>query len=314
MKTTNFPNTMLTYRHHSATLLLLVITALTARAFSPEATTAVRQQIETLLQDKKATVGVACSLDGHDFVLNDSVRYPLMSVFKLHVAVAALQRMEAEGTRLDELLTVDSAQMHRDTYSPLLGLYPSGNFRISYADLLHYALAQSDNNACDILITYAGGIGAVKRCIDRAGITGYDLTETEASMHADIPASYRNWAHPSSVVQLLQKILDGSLLNEEHTRFMRTTLVGTSTGLNKIRAGLPPEIILGHKTGSSGQLPDGLTIADNDAGFFYLPDGRLCLLVILVKDSRESDTTSAALIARIARIVYDAATANQPSR
>ena len=288
-----------------------------ARAFLPEAATTARQQIETLLQEKKATVGVACSLDNHDFTLNDSVRYPLMSVFKLHVAVAALQRMEAEGIRLDELLTVDSAQMHqmhRDTYSPLLGLYPSGNFRISYTDLLHYALALSDNNACDILIDYAGGIGAIKHCIDRAGITGYDLAETEASMHADIPACYRNWAHPSSVVQLLQKILDGSLLNEEHTHFMRTTLVDTSTGLNKIRAGLPPEIILGHKTGSSGQLPDGLTIADNDAGFFYLPDGRLCLLVILVKDSRESDTTNAALIARIARIVYDAATANQLSR
>ena len=133
-------------------------------------------------------------------------------------------------------------------------------------------------------------------------------------MHADIPACYRNWAHPSSVVQLLQKILDGSLLNEEHTRFMRTTLVETSTGLNKIRAGLPPEIVLGHKTGSSGQLPNGLTIADNDASFFCLPDGRLCFLVVLVKDSRESETTNAALIARIARIVYDTATANQLSR
>lgn len=301
------------------TVILITTAALwsagvSARTFSPEAATAARQQIETLLQDKKATVGVACSIDGDDFALNDTVRYPLMSVFKLHVAVAALQRMEAEGTRLDEALTVDSTQMHRDTYSPLLGLYPSGNFRISYADLLHYALALSDNNACDILIDYAGGIGAIKHCIDRAGITGYDLAETEASMHADIPACYRNWAHPSSVVQLLQKILDGSLLNEEHTRFMRTTLVETSTGLNKIRAGLPPEIVLGHKTGSSGQLPNGLTIADNDASFFCLPDGRLCFLVVLVKDSRESETTNAALIARIARIVYDTATANQLSR
>ena len=172
------------------TVILITTAALwsagvSARTFSPEAATAARQQIETLLQDKKATVGVACSIDGDDFALNDTVRYPLMSVFKLHVAVAALQRMEAGGTRLDEALTIDSTQMHRDTYSPLLGLYPSGNFRISYTDLLHYALALSDNNACDILIDYAGGIGAIKHCIDRAGITGYDLAETEASMHDD---------------------------------------------------------------------------------------------------------------------------------
>lgn len=262
-------------------------------------------KIRLITQDHDATIGVAFSLDDRQYAYNDSLRFPLMSVFKLHVAVAALQRMEAEGIQLDEILQIDSTQMQRNTYSPLLDRYPSGCFRISYADLLHYALALSDNNACDILIDYTGGIKAVKACTDRAGITSYDLTETEASMHADIPACYHNWAHPSSVVQLLQKIHDGSLLNKEHTRFMSTTLVETSTGSNKIRAGLPAGIRMGHKTGSSGKI-DGLTIADNDAACIYLPDGRRCYLVIFVKDSHESDSENAALIARITRIIYNA--------
>lgn len=264
-------------------------------------------KIRLITQERDATIGVAFSLDTLQYTHNDSLRFPLMSVFKLHVAVAALQRMESEGIRLDDMLQVDSTQMQRNTYSPLLDLYPSGCFRISYADLLHYALALSDNNACDILIDYAGGIEAVKACTDRAGIIGYDLTETEASMHADIPACYNNWAHPSSVVQLLQKIHEGSLLNETHTRFMRTTLIETSTGTNKIRAGLPSAVTMGHKTGSSGKI-DGLTIADNDAACIYLPDGRRCYLVIFVKDSRESDSENAALIAQITRIVYDSIT------
>ena len=263
------------------------------------------QKILLASQGHKATVGVAFSLDNRLYTYNDSIRYPLMSVFKLHVAVAALQRMEAEGTQLNDIRQIDSAQMQRNTYSPLLDRYPSGSFHISYADLLHYALALSDNNACDILIDYAGGIEAVKACTDGASLTGYDLTETEASMHEHIPACYHNWAHPSSVVQLLQKIHDGALLNEVHTRFILNTLIKTATGTNKIRAGLPAGVTMGHKTGSSGKI-DGLTIADNDAAFIYLPDGRLCYLVIFVKDSHESDSQNAALIARITRIIYNA--------
>ena len=42
-----------------------------------------------------ANIGVDFSLDNRLYTYNDSIRYPLMSVFKLHVAVAALQRMEA---------------------------------------------------------------------------------------------------------------------------------------------------------------------------------------------------------------------------
>lgn len=287
-----------------ALLLFLSAGILPARAVTRQGHESVERAIAQALHGQAATVGVACLIGDQLFTHNDTVRYPLMSVFKLHVAVAALQRMEAEGIRLDEMLEIDSTQMHRNTYSPLLDRYPSGGFSISYADLLHYALALSDNNACDILIDYAGGIAAVKGCIDRAGITGYDLTETEASMHADLRACYRNWAHPSSVVRLLQKILDGSLLSDEHTRFMRTTLIATSTGSDKMRAGLPADLTLGHKTGSSDRI-DGVKSGDNDAGFFYLPDSRLCFLAVFVKDSGESDRTNAALIARITRIVYD---------
>ncbi len=287
------------------TTLLFGTTLFPAHAFTPGTIAETKRQIETLLQDKTATVGVACAIGDQGFSINDEIHYPLMSVFKLHVAVAALQRMEVEGTRLDDVLQIDSTQMHRDTYSPLLDRHPSGNFCISYADLLRYALSQSDNNACDILIDYAGGIEAVKACIDRAGITGYGLTETEATMHADRSGGYRNWGHPSSVVQLLEKILDGSLLNDEYTHFMRTTLIATSTGSDKIRAGLPTNIALGHKTGSSDRI-EGIKMGDNDAGFFYLPDGRPCYLAIFIKDSREDDRTNAALIAGITRIIYSA--------
>lgn len=80
-----------------------------------------------------------------------------MSVFKLHVAIAALQKMENECIAPDSLRFIESLQIHKDTYSPLRELYPERNFYLSYADLMRYAVSQSDNNACDILIDYLGG-------------------------------------------------------------------------------------------------------------------------------------------------------------
>ncbi|HIY48358.1 MAG TPA: class A beta-lactamase [Candidatus Barnesiella excrementavium] len=297
------------YKYTIVLSLTMVLWTCSLPSFAREGQTqqTVNQQIRLATQGFKSDVGVAYLLDNHLYTYNDTIHYPLMSVFKLHVAVAALQRMETEGTLLHDTRQIDSIQMRRNTYSPLLDRYPSGGFRISYADLLYYALALSDNNACDILIDYAGGIEAVKACTDRVGLTGYDLTETEASMHEDTSACYHNWAHPSSVAHLLKKIHDGSLLNAEHTRFICSTLIETSTGSNKIRAGLPAGITIGHKTGSSGRI-NGLTIADNDAACIYLPDGRRCYLVIFVKDSHESDSKNAALIARITHIIYNTIT------
>lgn len=252
-------------------------------AISLEKQSTVRQKIRQAIQGKNATVGVAFSIDGQLFTFNDEHRYPLMSVFKLHVAIAALQKMENECIALDSLRFIESSQIHKDTYSPLRELYPERNFYLSYADLMRYAVSQSDNNACDILIDYLGGIDIVKDRIDKLGITNYNLTETEETMHSRISNCYNNWSTPSSTLQLLEKLYNEPILNETHTEFLKNILIETSTGKDKIKAGLPDNIALGHKTGSSDRLDDGTKIGDNDTGVIYLPNGKLCFLAISSK-------------------------------
>lgn len=61
-------------------------------AISLEKQSTVGQKIRQAIQGKNATVGAAFSIDGQSFTFNDEHRYPLMSVFKLHVAIAALQK------------------------------------------------------------------------------------------------------------------------------------------------------------------------------------------------------------------------------
>ena len=147
----------------------------------------------------------------------------------------------------------------------------------------------------------------MKDRIDKLGITNYNLTETEETMHSRISNCYNNWSTPSSTLQLLEKLYNEPILNETHTEFLKNILIETSTGKDKIKAGLPDNIVLGHKTGSSDRLDDGTKIGDNDTGVIYLPNGKLCFLAIFIKDSRESDQTNAQIIADIARIIYNSA-------
>lgn len=63
----------------------------------------------------------------------------------------------------------------------------------------------------------------------------------------------------------------------------------TVTGKDKLKAGLPPAIVLGHKTGSSDRDESGLKAGDNDMGFVRLPDGSRYSIAVFVKDSKEDD-------------------------
>lgn len=248
-----------------------------------------------------ASVGVSVRVEnGPSAAVNDSIRYPLMSVFKFHVAAAALKTLERAGIPLDAGVTLSRRQLPPATYSPLRDAHPDGEVRTTYRELVEYAVALSDNNACDALIDFAGGIDSVAAFVRSIGIGGVVLTQTERSMHEDIDRCYDNWAHPSSMTAMLERIYASDALCSEHRDFLRAVMESTATGPDKLRAGVPAYLTLGHKTGHSDRRPDGVMIGDNDAGVVTLPDGRRLYIAVFIRDSRESDAENAAVIADVA--------------
>lgn len=125
------------------------------------------------------------------FTLSDNQQYPLMSLFKFHVTVAALKKMDREHIPLDSTVCITREQMHENTYSPLRNKYPNQGIHISLRDIITYTIIYSDNNTCDWLIDFAGGIKKVDTFIKSLGIKKLNLTETEHSMHENIMNSYR---------------------------------------------------------------------------------------------------------------------------
>lgn len=288
-------------RKHLLHTLFLLCACLPVQA----QTTALQRQIQDLIRDADATVGVAVlTSGGESFAINDTIGFAMLSTFKFPLAMAVLHQLDERGTPLDTALLITKADLLPDTYSPLRDSCPEGNFRLPVRRLIEYAITLSDNNACDILLRFIGGPAALQQYIRSIGIPGIAIAADEALMHRSPENVYLNHARPSSAAFLIDRFLQGNLLSPAHQQFLKNTMIATSTGTDKLRGMLPSSAVVGHKTGSSDRI-HGMKIADNDIGFVLLPDGTHYSIAVFVMNSRESDTANAALIARISKLVYD---------
>ena len=105
---------------------------------------------------------------------------------------------------------------------------------------MQYSISQSDNNACDILIEYAGGIKHINDYIHRLSIDSFNLSETEDGMHSSFEAVYRNWSTPSAMVRLLRTADEKRVVFQQGAeRLLWQTMIDIETGANKLKGMLP---------------------------------------------------------------------------
>lgn len=297
---------------------MIRITTLLAAALlaacSTDALRPLEQQIEAIAAPLDARIGVAIRTPDGAVIARQDTLQPTLSVFKFPLALAVLDRAAATGTPLSQPLDVGPEWMDADTYSPMRDSLPAEGGTMTLAALLRYSTSLSDNIACDRLLDFVGGPASVEEYVRRLGIDGIRIAATERAMHRNPEAVRSNTARPSALCALFDRFLQGGLLTAEHNALLRQLLEGVATGANKLRAGVPPTVTLGHKTGSSDRTPDGVRTAENDAGYVLLPDGRRYCIAVQVIDSREDDATNTAEIAAISKTAYEYFSQNKTSR
>ena len=106
-----------------------------------------------------------------------------------------------------------------------------------------------------------------------------------------------NASTPRAMLALLAAIDRGSALSPQSRAVLLDTMTRTSTGKNRMRAGLPDGTVFAHKTGTLQSVTD-------DVGIIRLPDGRHLALAIFVTGP-EGHTPHATMIAQITRALYD---------
>lgn len=265
-----------------------------------------KSRIEEFVRDKKAQIGVAVIIDGEETVtVNDTCRYPLMSLFKFHQALAVADYLQRNRLPLDAPILITKEELKTDTYSPLRDKYPEGNISLSIKELLIYTLQQSDNNACDILFAHTVGVEETDRYIRSLGIRNFSIVANEDDMHSKPDMAYENWSYPSETARLFEMLLTQELFGKPYQDFIKQTLIACETGKDRlVKPLLNTKALVGHKTGTSDRNAQGLLVGTNDAGFVLLPDGRHYTIVVLVKDSAEGLPDTSKMIAEISEIVY----------
>lgn len=286
---------------NTTALLVLVFSSFVTSAQSP----LLREQIERIVAGKNATVGVAVwgPDDLEPLLVNAFEKFPMQSVFKLHLALLVMHQVDLGKLALDQTVLVKRDQVLQKTWAPMMEQYQGEEFVVTVQELVQYAVSQSDNVACDLLFELVGGPAALQAHINSLGIDEFAVVANEAQMHADDQVQYQNWTSMKGAVQLLQKFQQKKLLSERSHALLWKWTVETNTGPERLKGLLPEGTVVAHKTGTSG-VRAGKTAATNDMGIIVLPDGRALLVAVFVKDSAESAKTNEAIIAQIAYAAY----------
>ena len=272
------------------------------------------------------------------------IKFPTMSVYKFHLALAILNQVDKEKFDLSDELFITKYDLLEETYSPLrddLKKEYAENYdekvkngiSITLSELLSYNVSKSDNNACDILFRFLGGknymnnknesikirkkytqkgVEKTNKFIQKLGLENTVIAASEEKMHENFDNQYLNTTTPTDAVLLLKHFYQGKILQEKTKNFLWKIMVETETGSNKIKAGLPQNenIILGHKTGSSFRKDAeegqafGLKAAENDIGIVVTPTSNYAV-AIFIKNSTESNEVNNALIAEISKLIFD---------
>lgn len=269
---------------------------------------ALKDSLTSITTKYPGEIGIALIIDSKDTItINNKDKYPLMSVFKLHQAIALCHLFDQTATSLDTIINIERKGLNPHTWSPMLKEHSEDNIRLTVKELLRYTLIHSDNNASNLMFDRLENISdtdsLIATIIPR---NSFRLSVTEAEMASDHAKAYENHSSPLGVAELIEKLFNDSIISPAKQEFICTTLRQCQTGTDRIVAPLTNKkgVSVSHKTGS-GFRDHGILSAHNYAAYVSLPDGRHYTLVVLVKDFNGSEKEAAKAIADISAITYE---------
>lgn len=293
----------------TAVAVILLTACRQREAVSHDYKTGLEKELTAIADSAKGDVGIALIYDGDTLTVNNDAIYPMMSVFKLHQAVALCWMFEENGTSLDSVMTLRRSELDPDTWSPMLKDHTGEEISLPMRRLLEYTLIESDNNASNEMFVRLMSPAACDSVI--AGIiprASFEIRFNEAEMQNDHSRAYSNRTSPLGAAILIDRVFTDTLVGKSYQDFIKSALLRCQTGPDKISAALSETegITIGHKTGSGYRDENGRLAASNDVAFVTLPDGRHYSLAVFVKDFDGTDAEAAAIIARISAAVIKA--------
>ena len=254
-----------------------------------------RKRLHAYVDTLDATVGVAViTAEDDSLTVNNDIRYPMMSVFKFHQALALSDYMAGKHLPLETRIRIKPEDLQlKGTWSPLRDKYPNGDVELTIADLMTYTLRQSDNLACDILFDRFMPPKAVDAFIKKQGIDDVSIQYNETAMSNDHDLCYGNWS------------TDKKIVGDPYFTFIRDLMLGCATGTSRLAQPFKGQARqLGHKTGSGYVNEKGEIVACNDIGFILSANGdKRYVIAVFVRESGLPEKATEKIIATISGMV-----------
>ena len=274
---------------------------------NPPLTDVLTDSISQIVSACPGEIGVAVIINNTDTVsVNNKSIYPMMSVFKVHQALALCNDFDKKGLSLDTLVKINREKLDPKTWSPMMKDYSAPVISLTVRDLLRYTLSQSDNNASNIMfknmLNTAQTDSFIAKLIPRSS---FQIAYTEEEMSADHDKAYSNYTSPLGAAMLMNRLFTESLISNEKQDFIKNALKECKTGIDRIVAPLLDKegVVIAHKTGS-GVNENGILAAQNDVAYICLPNKVCYTLAVFVKDFKGNESQASQFVAHISAVVY----------
>ena len=225
--------------------------------------------IEVLEQDSGGRLGV-CVLDAHTGVsvaYRGDERFGMCSTFKLPLAALVLKAIDDGELAADLRIPIRETDMV--FYAPVTEKYV-GTEGLTVVELAEAAQKTSDNPAANLLLRRLGGPDGFTARLRKLGDEYTRLDRYETEMNLVAPGEVRDTTTPAAMAVTVARLLDESFLSAASRRQLESWLVGTRTGLSRLRAGFPAEWRAGDKTGTG--IAPIMPNRTNDVATVWLDD------------------------------------------
>ena len=224
-------------------------------------------------------------------------RFVYCSTFKMYLAAATLLRVQAGEERLDRAVPITRADMinHAPTTEPAVGS------TLTIEQLMKGTVELSDNPAANILIRELGGIDALRAFYRGIGDDSTRVDRLEPEMNR-LDGDKDTIQPTQSRVNLYRLLVDPATpLTPASREKLLGWMFASPTGMGRIKAGVPIDWRVAHKTGTGGYGPT------NDIGLLYPPTGSPIMLAVYYHGVRaSSDAENEAVIADATRMTLSA--------
>lgn len=221
--------------------------------------------LSMLERDNGGRLGFAAHDTGSGRVLSwrGDERFVYCSTFKMYLAAATFLRVQSGQERLDRMIPVTAADMvnHAPVTEPAIGR------SLSVEALMKGTVEVSDNPAANLLLRAMGGIEPMQAFYRSLGDDSTTVNRFEPEMNR-LDGDKDTITPLQSATNIKRLLIDAATpLSAQHKTVLLRWMTDTPTGTARIRAGVPADWTVAHKTGTGGYGPT------NDIGVLYPPSG-----------------------------------------